>query len=102
MTNPTLAIPHYVWQVLRAVARANGKPVIGHELRLNMARRTKDGSFLTRLVDAGLLAREMPLVSDERDAKKSLPFRYTYTLTEKGARAAEYGECEQEIGKLIK
>lgn len=99
---PTLAIPHYIWQVLRAIARGNGKPVIGHELRPNMSRRTKDGSYLTRLRRAGLLAREMPLVSDTRDAKKALPFRYTYTLTEKGAHAAEYGECEQELGKLIK
>lgn len=97
-----LPIPHYLWQSLRVLVRANGNAVRGHDLRLSPRRATKDGSFLTRLVEAGLLTQEMPLVSDPRDAKKPLPFRYQYRLTEKGAAAAEFGECVQEFGKLLR
>ena len=65
------------------------KPSTGRQLRLNRSRYTKDGSFLTALVDAGLLAR----VTGSADA----PFEATYALTERGQQAAEYGEYEYEL-----
>ncbi|WP_232069822.1 hypothetical protein [Gemmata massiliana] len=50
---------------------------------------TKDGTFLTTLVDEGLLTR----ATGTADA----PFDATYSLTEKGEHAAEYGEYEFQI-----
>jgi hypothetical protein len=50
------------------------------------SRRTKDGSFLTDLVEQGLLTRATGTVA--------APFEATYTLTERGEHAAEYGECD--------
>ncbi len=74
------------WQVIRAVARAKRKPVLGINLRLAPSRITKDGSFLTDLVDKGLLA--------YATGNKRAPFDATYTLTAAGQYAAEYGEYE--------
>jgi hypothetical protein len=79
---------HFTWQVIRAVKRSK-KPPTGRTLRLVPSRNTKDGSFLTALVDAGLLAR----VTGSANA----PFEATYALTEKGKHAAEYGEYEYEL-----
>jgi hypothetical protein len=82
---PVLPVSHNQWQVLRAVKRGR-KPPNGRELRLTPTRNTKDGSFLTTMVEMGLLAR----VSGTEKA----PFDATYTLTELGKHAAEYGEAD--------
>ena len=80
-----IAVSHADWQVLRAIARGKGKPVVGTKLRVVPSRATKDGSFLTKLVDTGLLE----VVKADTD-----PFEATYRLTAVGAEAAEYGLCE--------
>ena len=85
---PVRPTSHFTWQVLRTTKRSK-KPLTGRQLRLNRSRKTKDGSFLTALVEAGLLAR----VTGAADA----PFEATYALTEKGRHAAEYGEYEYEL-----
>ena len=82
---PRFSVPHFEWQVLRAVKRSP-QPPTGRELRLVMSRRTKDGTFLTTLVWRGLLAYAAGGAAD--------PFAATYTLTPLGERAAEYGECD--------
>ena len=78
-------VSHMQWQILRAVKRSR-KPAIGRELRLAPTRATKVGSFLTDLVEMDLLTR---MSGTEND-----PFAATYSLTELGKHAAEYGECE--------
>ena len=87
---PVRPTSHFTWQVLRTSKRSK-KPLTGRQLRLNRSRNTKDGSFLTALVDAGLLAH----VTGTADA----PFEATYSLTEKGQHAAEYGEYEYELDR---
>ena len=82
---PRFSVPHFEWQVLRAVKRSK-RPPTGRELRLVMSRRTKDGSFLTTLVWRGLLAHASGGAAE--------PFAATYALTPLGEHAAEYGECE--------
>ncbi|MCE9567824.1 MAG: hypothetical protein K8U57_37980 [Planctomycetes bacterium] len=78
-------IPHHHWQILRAVKRSR-KPPTGRELRLSPTRNTKDGTFLNGLVQAGLLTR---VTGTDKE-----PFVATYSLTELGQHAAEYGECD--------
>lgn len=85
---PVRSVSHFVWQVLRTSKRSK-KPLAGRELRLYPTRNTKDGSFLTALVEQGLLNR----VTGSSD----MPFQATYTLTERGQHAAEYGEYEYEF-----
>ena len=85
---PVRSTSHFTWQVLRAVKRSK-KPPTGRTLRLNRSRNTKDGSFLTALVDSGLLTH----ITGSAEA----PFEATYALTEKGQHAAEYGEYEYEL-----
>lgn len=85
---PVRPTSHFTWQVLRTIKRSK-KPPTGRELRLVPNRKTKDGSFLTALVDEGLLDR----VSGTADS----PFKATYALTEKGKHAAEYGEYDYEM-----
>lgn len=80
-----LPITHMQWQVLRTVKRGR-KPPTGRELRLTPTRLTKDGSFLTRLVQLGLLSR---VTGTEAE-----PFEATYGLTDLGGHAAEYGEAD--------
>lgn len=75
-----ISVHHLEWRVLRQVARTK-KPSLGSTLRLEMNRRTKDGSFLTKLVKQGLLS----------VSPKGTPFESTYALTELGKHAAEYG-----------
>jgi hypothetical protein len=82
---PVRPTSHFTWQVLRTVKR-NKKPPTGRTLRLVPNRKTKDGSFLTALVEEGLLTR----VTGTEDK----PFEATYALSEKGQHAAEYGEYE--------
>jgi hypothetical protein len=74
--------------VLRTVKRSK-KPPLGRALRLVPSRKTKDGSFLTALVEEGLLSR----LTGTAEA----PFEATYSLTEKGQHAAEYGEYEYDM-----
>ena len=83
-----LPVAHFEWQVLRAVRRSR-KPPAGRTLRLAPTRRTRDGAFLTNLVELGLLKR----VTGTPDA----PFDATYALTELGEHAAEYGECDRPL-----
>ncbi len=81
-------IPMLEWRVLRTVGRSK-KPVPGIQLRLEMTRRTKDGSFLTWLVDMGLLEIAEGRKTGRGDGG---PFELTYTLTDLGHQAAEYGQ----------
>jgi hypothetical protein len=83
---PVLPITHFTWQVLRTVKRGKTLPT-GRMLRLVPNRRTKDGAFLTDLVELGLLIR----VTGTADK----PFEATYSLTERGEHAAEYGEYDR-------
>jgi hypothetical protein len=83
-----LPVAHFEWQVLRAVRRSR-KPPAGRTLRLAPTRRTRDGAFLTNLVESGLLKR----VTGTPDS----PFDATYALTELGEHAAEYGECDRPL-----
>jgi hypothetical protein len=85
---PVLPVAHFTWQVLRTIKRST-QPPVGRALRLVPNRRTKDGTFLTELVEQGLLNR----VTGAADA----PFGATYTLTERGEYAAEFGECEMPV-----
>lgn len=85
---PMRSTSHFTWQVLRTVKRTK-KPPTGLVLRLIRNSKTKDGSFLTDLVNEGLLTR----VTGSADA----PFDATYSLTEKGQHAAEYGEYQYEL-----
>ncbi len=82
---PVLPVAHFTWQVLRTVKRSKTPPT-GRTLRLVPNRRTKDGTFLTDLVESGLLTRVTGTAAG--------PFDATYTLTERGEYAAEHGECE--------
>ncbi|AMV25844.1 hypothetical protein VT84_15710 [Gemmata sp. SH-PL17] len=85
---PVLPVNHFTWQCLRTVKRSK-KPLTGRALRLVPSRRTKDGSFLTEMVEAGLMIRATGTVDD--------PFEATYSLTEQGEQAAEFGECEMPV-----
>lgn len=76
-----VSLSHYDWRVIRQVLRTR-KPSTGHSLRLDMSRRTKDGTFLDGLVHWDLLQ----LVS-----AGDTPLDSTYALTERGKYAAEYG-----------
>jgi hypothetical protein len=76
------------WQILRAILRGKKKMAKGNTLRLAPTRGTKDGSFLTELVDRELLE---VMESDDN------PFECVYGLTPAGLRAAEYGEYEFDI-----
>lgn len=86
---PIFPITHFQWQVLRAVKRSR-KTLAGRDLRLAPTRGTKDGQFLTTLVELGLLIR--------RGGTEKTPFDATYSLSELGQYAAEYGECEFPAG----
>ena len=85
---PVLPVAHFTWQVLRTIKRSK-QPPTGRELRLVPNRRTKDGSFLTELVEQDLLTRVT--------GAAAAPFLATYALTERGEYAAEHGECEMPV-----
>ncbi|MBP3954737.1 hypothetical protein J8F10_05490 [Gemmata sp. G18] len=85
---PVRPTSHFTWQVLRTAKRSK-KALNGRALRLVPTRNTKDGTFLTALVADGLLERATGSEAD--------PFEATYTLTEKGKFAAEYGEYEFDL-----
>ena len=81
----TRDLSNFDWKLLRTLARAGGKPVNGRALRHVPSRTTKDGKFLGRLVEQGLIA----VAGADAD-----PFVATYTLTPLGRQAAEYGEYD--------
>lgn len=81
-------VSHYTWQVLRT-AKRNSTPQTGRQQRVNFSPKSRNGSFLTRLVEAGLLVR----VTGSADA----PFEATYTLSALGEHAAEYGEYDHNL-----
>jgi hypothetical protein len=85
---PVLPVNHFEWQVLRTVKRSK-KPATGRVLRLVPSRRTKDGTFLTALVEQGLLTRVTGTAATPSEA--------TYALTDRGEFAAEFGECEMPV-----
>ena len=85
---PVFPIAHFTWQVLRTVKRSRTPPT-SRALRLAPSRRSKDGTFLTEMVELGLLNR----VTGTADS----PFEATYELTERGEHAAEFGECERPV-----
>lgn len=93
VVRPTMTadLPHYLWKALRVLVRAPARKAPGHRLRVDMTRRTQDGSFLVHAVALGLLVVEVPDPN---------PFRAVYRLTPLGAEAAEYGECALPIGFL--
>jgi hypothetical protein len=64
------------------------KPLTGKQLRHSPSRRTKDGSFLTTLINQGLIA---------INTIGETPFLTTYVLTERGKHGAEYGEHDPRI-----
>jgi hypothetical protein len=80
-------VHQFEWRVLRQVLRSK-KPPPGSSLRLEMTRRTRDGEHLVPLVRLGLLKVE---------AKGKTPVESTYTLTDRGKHAAEYGVYDIEF-----
>jgi hypothetical protein len=86
---PVRDVSHFTWQVLRTALRSK-KPLTGRKLRVAPSRGSKDGTFLTELVGAGLLNRV--------SGSENEPFEATYALTENGRHAAEYGEYEYDFG----
>ncbi len=86
------SITHATWQQLRVLVRAKGKPVLGRDIRIVPTRLTKTGEFLDELVEAGLIVRAEGKLATGREPEQ---FRASYTLTEKGKHAAEYGEYER-------
>ena len=85
---PVRPASHFTWQVLRRVKRGK-KPPTGRSLRPASSRKTRYGSFLTTLVQEGLLAR----VTGSAHA----PVEATYALTERGKFAAEYDAAKYEL-----
>lgn len=80
-------LAHHNWHALRRVVRAKGRSVAGHHLRMELSQRTKDGSFLAKLVEDGLLVVAHPDPN---------PLVATYKLTELGKEAAEFGVYEMD------
>lgn len=74
-------LPHDTWVTLRILVR--NKELPGQRLRISLSRATKDGKFLARLVNVGLLTRIT--------GTEEYPFSATYSLTAVGYLAAEYG-----------
>jgi hypothetical protein len=94
----TRPITHNEWQILRVLVRAKNHPKTGLSLRLAPTRVTRDGTFLTKLVESGILEvvkeGEVPPRQFGDEPERPVAFYATYRLTDKGKHAAEYGECE--------
>jgi len=86
-----MPLAHETWQMLRLLARNKNRPLFGRQLRITMSRRTKDGSFLRKLIDEGLI---------EKTTYNEDPFKALYRATPKGLQAAEYGEYDKEFKPL--
>ncbi len=86
------------WQQLRVIARAGNEPTTGKAIRLWNSRKTKDGTFLDKLVATGLLELvELAPVEKPKykgSTVKPRQFRSTYRLTPLGLTAADFGEYE--------
>jgi hypothetical protein len=85
------------WIRLRMLVREPGGTLTGRKLRFVPSRRTKDGTFLDKLVETGLL--EVVSVDPKPDKSSgegsymtAVQFRTHYKLTDLGKKAAEYGE----------
>ncbi len=84
------------WKVLRAAKRAQPGGALGRDLRVVPTRKTKDGTFLDALVEAGLL--EVRGTSGKTASEdEAVQFQQKYALTERGEHAAEFGEFEVEM-----
>jgi hypothetical protein len=100
-----VAINHFSWQVLRVLARAEAArqpPPVGRELRLVPTRRTKDGTFLDELVEAGLIEVAAKPTPPLDGVDEPAPFRARYRLTALGRHAAEYGEYDKPFTPAVK
>ena len=91
----TVTLNAYTWQILRYLVR-NKKPALGRDLRLTPRRYNRDGTFLDKLVEDGLIA-----VADKPGQAPEFPrfeepvqFVTLYKLTPRGEHAAEYGEYQ--------
>ena len=95
------------WKTLRVLVRAEREAerpadarVAGWRLRVSPNRRNRDGTFLERLVAAGLLTDAGPCDPPGKDepvtdaVRVPGPFHRYYRLTPLGHHAAEYGEYE--------
>lgn len=87
------------WKLLRFILRASrGGNVKGWLCRTDPSRRTKDGTFLTDLVEDGLLKDDGPCDPPGKDepvtqaVRDHAPFHRYYQITALGREAAEYGE----------
>lgn len=85
------------WQMLRVLVRNGNKPLAGQELRISRSRQTKDGTFLDKFVELGLLERvgDGPPPSNDGRSPKPAQFRALYRLTPAGLAAADTGEYER-------
>ena len=85
------------WQRLRALVRAEVKKVYptGRELRIDMSRRSQDGTFLDRLVELGLIAVVVKPPPPPHRESEPAQFRARYKITNLGRHAAEYGEYDR-------
>lgn len=84
------------WRLLRRLLRAAGKPLLGRDLRkIDMSRRSRDGSVLRDMTAAGLI---IPAAGQPAPAMRSggpgevVELRTAWLLTAVGRIAAEYGE----------
>jgi len=85
-----IGVKHLEWRVLRALVRARGRAVKGGKLRLEMIRRTADGTFLLDMADEGLI---------EGEGNREEPFEMNFKLTKLGAHVAEYGVYDAQLVK---
>jgi len=77
---------HQEWQTCRQLVRL--KRAKGRDLRMDRSRKTKDGTFLTAMVERNIL-RVVKAADD--------PFDAEYVLTRAGEHIAEYGECDMDM-----
>ena len=93
-------VSHFVWQILRTAKRSR-RPLTGSELRIIPNRISKDGTFLDKLVEEGLLevvgSDPLPKGATKEERRRPVQFRKRYKLTKKGDHAAEYGEYDREV-----
>jgi hypothetical protein len=87
-----VALGYNEWKLLRCIVRAEAadrRSVPGRELRLDFSRATRDGTFLDRLVEKGLIAVDgkapKPAPGPGSDGRpEPAQFRTHYRLTDLG------------------
>lgn len=84
-------LAHENWQRLRFLVRTGERT--GRDIRMTMSRKSRDGSYLTQLLNDGLIKVVVP-AKDRLDA--------TYALTDLGRLAAEHGEYDKPYSPQIK